>query len=241
MEYAQTAVTDYELDAIIRGREPPKYQTIRDETYERYANQTRKILDLCRFQCSDDLVATLSRFACEYRAWESTRESKRQRDVLGDSREILHFRSPRGLMFFGGPGTGKTTLCRIIGKLMQKTVWQIPSVSMAWSRDGWDAVEAFEKNELVILDDLGSESDTKHFGESGVMTQLLSRRYERFVRSGVPTILTTNLIADGIVSRYGERIVSRFSEMFNVIAMDGEDRRMKLGDKPTRANRMRQD
>ncbi len=226
MTYAPTAVTDYELDAIFSGREPTTYETIRDETYERYAQRTREFISLSRFAYTDAFVNKLSRFWCEYRAWESTREALRQREILGDSQTIRHFRSPRGLMLFGGAGTGKTTLCRLLGKLLRKSVWDVPSISMSWSRDGWAALETFERNELVILDDLGSESDAKHFGESGGLVHLLSNRYNRFVKTGAPTILTTNLMAHGIRERYGERILSRFAEMFELMAMDGEDRRM---------------
>ena len=69
-----------------------------------------------------------------------------------------------------------------------------------------------------IFDDLGEEETTiNDYGTKvSVMAHIISERYKG-MRNGCKTHITTNLSMTQIRERYGGRIESRVSEMFNVI------------------------
>jgi hypothetical protein len=77
--------------------------------------------------------------------------------------------------------------------------------------------------EMIILDDLGSEPITTHFGNNvNIIGELLTMRYED--RKTI-THATTNLDVKSLKEFYGDRVFSRMKEMFNFIHMTGSDRR----------------
>ena len=78
----------------------------------------------------------------------------------------------------------------------------------------------------ICIDDLGVEKESvKHFGsEETVIEKILASRYNLF-QNGIITHATTNLDATMLQEKYGERLYSRFREMFNLIILQGGDRR----------------
>lgn len=77
----------------------------------------------------------------------------------------------------------------------------------------------------LCIDDIGSERIKKDYGNTyNVIGDLIDQRhlnkyYGLFLHG------TTNLSADDLKIHYGERLLSRFNEMFNWIILEGPDRR----------------
>jgi DNA replication protein DnaC len=79
--------------------------------------------------------------------------------------------------------------------------------------------EASPRN--ICFDDLGLENNLKYYGnECNVMAEVMLSRYDLFISKKLITHLTTNLSATEIENIYGNRIRSRFRQMFNLIAFD---------------------
>lgn len=143
--------------------------------------------------------------------------------------EKSNSRSPRkGLLLIGEIGTGKSLSLRILSGLFRieyLTATQIISLYAADDKRFWDNVhDQLGRRRELIIDDLGTERDVKIYGNDSIMPEFLAWRYECF-QDGALTHLATNLNADILVSRYGERIVSRLREMCRVVSFTGEDLR----------------
>lgn len=149
----------------------------------------------------------------------------------------------KGLFIFGSVGVGKT---KIMGLFQQNKRLCYQTISCRklvneYVKIGYEVLEPlsnimypivsnfdnfFQKEQGICLDDLGTESsDAVNFGNrKNVMEQLILDRYD----NEVPfwhTHITSNLNPSMIRDRYGERVVSRMREMFNIIEIKGNDRR----------------
>ncbi|MFF0593183.1 ATP-binding protein [Streptomyces antibioticus] len=85
-------------------------------------------------------------------------------------------------------------------------------------------IKRLGKIPLLLIDDLGTEKISEFTEEATY--RLINERYNR----GLPLIITTNLPprADGqtdLVDRLGERIVSRISQISEIVALEGRDLR----------------
>jgi hypothetical protein len=87
------------------------------------------------------------------------------------------------------------------------------------------------KIDHFTLDDLGKEPlSMVHYGSTIFPgQQIIELRYEVFKRTGGRnrTCFTTNLNKELLKEKYGERCYSRLIEMCNIIALTGEDLRLK--------------
>jgi DNA replication protein DnaC len=139
----------------------------------------------------------------------------------------------RGMILRGPVGTGKTTLGVAVLQeaIMQgKGVMFVPTASLldniftlkATNIEEWARYEdRLRKAGLLLLDDLGTETDKS---EGWVITKLdaiISERYNRML----PVLITTNLTSDGIRSKYAERIIDRLKETSLVLNFVGESMR----------------
>lgn len=124
-----------------------------------------------------------------------------------------------GLIFSGGPGTGKTHLsCAIAHAVIQKgssalftTVGDaMRSIKRSYDRDAnmseADAIRALEEPSLQILDEIGADYGTDH--SKALLFDIFNKRYEN-VR---PTIVLTNLDAPALREYLGDRIIDRMRE-----------------------------
>jgi DNA replication protein DnaC len=143
----------------------------------------------------------------------------------------------RGLWFFGGPGTGKTTLAMLISRTALEAgrsvaIYSLPKL-LSRIRRTFDAeigeqshADLFERLttvDLLHLDDLGAEKQTEWVLEQ--LYALVNERYER-QRS---IIVTSNLEDDQLEEQLGARIVSRLVEMCgDPILLFDEDRRFHV-------------
>lgn len=149
----------------------------------------------------------------------------------------------KGLFLFGTVGVGKTKIMELFYK-NKRTCYKMIScrkVVSEYIKHGHDVIEPmshsmvpmvknidnfFQDREGICFDDLGTESETaNNFGNKrNVFEQILLDRYD----NGLPfheTHITSNLSPEMIKERYGERVVSRMREMFNIIELKGNDRR----------------
>lgn len=129
----------------------------------------------------------------------------------------------RGLILMGSMGNGKSTMLRIIDRLFKST---------STFGDAQDIFEHFKRSQgsmrywdepLLLIDDMGIEPvRCLVYGEEYYpISRLLLHRYDK----QLTTIVATNLGIDEIQARYGDRIVDRMKEMFNVIKYENESYR----------------
>ena len=110
-----------------------------------------------------------------------------------------NYKNNHGLLFYGGPGRGKTTLaCCIANRLLSEGVAVkavginslIQRAKSSYGDGGYDEAEIkamVKEAELLILDDLGTEYKTEW--STSFIYDIIDARY----RSNRPMIITTNL------------------------------------------------
>jgi len=140
----------------------------------------------------------------------------------------------KGLLLTGTCGTGKTLLMQSVQRVYNgdpdrsfkfTTCGNIVSAFNRPKELGGDKSIAPYKIDDWYFDDFGSEEIGSHFGKVEVMKEIFLRRYEMFIHHGTKTYMTSNLDLDEIAERYGDRVISRIKEMFNIIVIGGNDRR----------------
>lgn len=157
----------------------------------------------------------------------------------------------KGILLRGNFGTGKTFIFDVLLHFVRKTpeirhmrFQKIVAygIESDFNVSGYKNLEKIkskfikehygytsDRNQLnhLLIDDLGSEDGkASHFGtQTDIVKNILMHRYDIFRDHKVVTHLTTNLKPSEIREHYGERVYSRFLEMFNDIVIDGSDRR----------------
>lgn len=138
--------------------------------------------------------------------------------------------SRRWLILSGPVGVGKThlavaVLLDAIGRNLEPLY--CPVVDMLarhrasfQTEDTMDYDTRLRDNDLLVLDDLGKERDDEKAKE--FLFGIINGRYE----GDMPTIITTNLDGEGIKRRYGMPILSRLSEVGEIVVMTGSDWRL---------------
>ena len=145
----------------------------------------------------------------------------------------------KGILLSGPVGCGKTSLMKLIPHFIphMKKYEIIPSRNLAFqfNNEGFKVIEQYSNNNFYCFDDLGIEPTGRHFGKDcNVMGEILLSRYDLFIKhhSNVSfraqsrnlTHATTNLNAQELEERYGNRVRSRMRQLFNLIAFDKESR-----------------
>ncbi|MGB0897458.1 MAG: ATPase [Flavobacteriaceae bacterium] len=131
----------------------------------------------------------------------------------------------KGILLSGPVGCGKTSLMKILRHLVPhiKPYEVIPTrnITFGFNNLGFKTIEEFGNNKLFCFDDLGVEPIGRHFGKDcNVMGEVLLSRYELLLKNKILTHATTNLNAQELEERYGNRVRSRMRLLFNLIAFD---------------------
>jgi DNA replication protein DnaC len=126
-----------------------------------------------------------------------------------------------GLLLTGAVGRGKTFLIQCLYKRApQHAQEDICSWGMAGINDWyswWDG-------RVCVIDDLGSERTATEYGaKEEIMRLVIGHRAER---QTAPTHITTNLSAEQISDRYGDRTLSRILGMCRPFTLTGRDWRI---------------
>jgi DNA replication protein DnaC len=145
----------------------------------------------------------------------------------------------RGLLITGPTGTGKTLSMevmkyyRAIDKIkffysnkpvnLDYRLLTGHSINHAFMEYGYDGIQTFINESVLYLDDFGVESrHAVHYG-----TRLDAVEYVLIERHRLEklTFATSNLTVDQLLEVYGDRLYSRFKQMFNLMNLTGSDLR----------------
>jgi len=161
---------------------------------------------------SDDEVAqTIVRMADQY-GYEPSPE------VVEPIRAYL---AGYGLLLSGDTGSGKTFLMHCLGG-RQYTCERIIEYGMVNVHQWFEWTDGYE----VVLDDLGVERTVSEYGaKDEIMKTVIGHRCER---QSARTHVTTNLKAEQIAERYGDRTLSRLTGMCKAFRIDGRSRRRPM-------------
>jgi DNA replication protein DnaC len=138
----------------------------------------------------------------------------------------------RGLWFYGGVGTGKTTLAMLVSRAAldagrSVAIYSLPrllaEIRATFETDAEGSYVGFldrlTEVDLLHVDDVGAERTSDWVLEQ--LYSIVNARYED-ERS---VIITTNLERDDLAEQIRERTVSRLEEMCTLVPLYGEDAR----------------
>ena len=140
----------------------------------------------------------------------------------------------KGVLLSGPVGCGKTSLMKLLRYIIpgKPTYEMIPSRNVVFSFNhlGYKAIEDYGNSNFFCFDDLGIEPYGRFYGKDcNVMGEILLSRHELYLNTHrkLRTHVTTNLNAEELEERYGNRVRSRMRELFNLIAFskDAKDKR----------------
>ncbi len=133
----------------------------------------------------------------------------------------------KGILLSGPVGCGKTSLMKLLRHLvpLHRPYEVIPcrNVTFSFNHLGYKTIEEFGDSRFYCFDDMGIEPLGRHYGtDCNVMGEILLSRYELFLqtKTKIKTHATTNLNAEELEERYGNRVRSRMRKLFNLIAFD---------------------
>ncbi len=155
--------------------------------------------------------------------------------IVGECRRFItdFGRDSRSLLFYGGPGLGKTFLSHCIAKELIAQNYSVLYYSSASLFDTL-ARNTFEKDaaedpfadyvlecDLLILDDLGTEITNAFV--SATLFRILNER----ISNGKSILISTNLTLPDLVRVYSERVFSRITSEFTLLGFYGDDIRIR--------------
>ncbi len=133
----------------------------------------------------------------------------------------------KGILLSGPVGCGKTSLMKLLRYIVphHKPYEVIPArnITFAFNNIGYKTIQEYGNNNFYCFDDLGVETTGRHFGKDcNVKGEILLSRYDLFLQRKIRTHATTNLNAQELEERYGNRVRSRMRQLFNLIAFNKE-------------------
>lgn len=133
----------------------------------------------------------------------------------------------KGILLSGPVGCGKTSLMKLLRYIVphQRPYELIPcrNITFSFNHLGYKTIEEFGNTNFYCFDDLGVEPPGRFYGKDcNVMGEVLLSRYDLYLKTKrkIKTHATTNLNAQELEERYGNRVRSRMRELFNLVAFD---------------------
>ncbi|MDT0642597.1 ATPase [Zunongwangia sp. F363] len=131
----------------------------------------------------------------------------------------------KGILLSGPVGCGKTSLMKLLHFLVphqrKYVVMPCRNIVFAFNHLGYKTIEDYGESSFFCFDDMGVEPMGRHYGKDcNVIGEILLSRYDLFLETNLKTHATTNLNAEELEDRYGNRVRSRMRELFNLIAFD---------------------
>lgn len=149
----------------------------------------------------------------------------------------------RGNLLMGGVGNGKTTIMEAFGKnkkgcFKKLEAWEMVHYVKNHGSESWKIFlkgsespgmpENFYQRKCGwLIDDIGTEEVVMDFGfRLDVVANIIFAIEKDRNRYGGMFHFTTNLDANKLNERYGQRVTSRLRELCNQVVLTGEDRRV---------------
>lgn len=127
------------------------------------------------------------------------------------------------LLLMGKAGLGKSFLVNAIAfRAISRGVPTRKVTAYRFVQDSLEAVrerkyansEIYIRIPLLIIDDLGSEPIIPNITEETLFSVLNER-----INTGLATVVATNLSVNGLMERYGERVMSRLTDVRNGVSI----------------------
>jgi DNA replication protein DnaC len=149
----------------------------------------------------------------------------------------------KGIYLYGPVGRGKTLIMQSLAQMCLLVEQKMEAAGIYFTCNRFQIKNAKsivaelaenKKPEVMkkyysgvwCIDDLGAEDSYKLFGnEMNVVGDIIIERYQRYQQSGLLTHATSNVDPKDWKDKYGDRVASRMSEMFNPVLLVGEDKR----------------
>jgi hypothetical protein len=154
--------------------------------------------------------------------------------------KVYEIKKTKGFLIGGSVGSGKTLLMEAANQTFKAFGYVATARKVAgdFIEEGQKAILKHSKPMKpngqgytypdCFFDDLGAEDSKKHYGnETNVMAELITDRYELFIRNHSKTFFTTNLTRAEMEEKYGPRVMSRLKQMCNFILLDCKTDRRK--------------
>lgn len=127
----------------------------------------------------------------------------------------------RGLLITGGCGLGKTLIAKhILPLLLQDSCKKIVSIFSAQELN--TKIDEILKLHIICIDDVGTEELAKIFGN---VRCAFSELYDAAEQKGKLLIITTNLTANELEAKYGERTIDRLKAITKFVPFTGKSLR----------------
>ena len=202
------------------------------ECYKKRRNE--EIIKECGLDINKD--ATFEKFntnICKNEKHAKTLEKLKNR--LQEWSEKFPNVKKKNILISGTPGGGKTYLTQCLANEMLKKDCSVCFVSAfdmnnmflkyhtTFDSSKHSYMSPLIHSDLLFVDDLGTEPMLKNVTQNYLFVVLSER--ERF---GKPMIVSTNLLPEHILERYGERIYSRLSSKLSsmMVYVEGDDLRI---------------
>lgn len=127
----------------------------------------------------------------------------------------------KGLLLMGANGTGKTTMERIIRRLVDRYFGTDSDyVNRCAFTSASDIQEAWKRYcRYQIIDDIGKEPTSKEYGEQH---DYFSQIIDRAEQKGQLLICSSNLTPSELIAKYGTRTMDRMNHVLHTVVFSGE-------------------
>ena len=127
----------------------------------------------------------------------------------------------RGLLITGGCGLGKTLIAKhILPLLLQDSCRKLVNIFTAQELN--TKIDEISKLHIICIDDVGTEELAKIFGN---VRCAFSELCDAAEQKGKLLIITTNLTANELEAKYGERTIDRLKAITKFVPFTGKSLR----------------